>query len=230
MSRLHQSPTTSRHWATEQVMSSKPVRRNEHKHRGLHNRTHSPRLSFMTDPGTRRRDVTWEDPLVSAALARDLSGLDYLLGIAEGRIAPPPIAALIGMNIVRVEPGRVTFGLDVGEHLYNPIGSVHGGVFCTLLDSAMGCAVHSSLDRGQAYTTLELKVNIVKALTLNTPSVAATGQVISGGRRVVTASGQITGPDGGLYAHATTTCLVFEPRPAQEEEPSGSSGENGHGR
>jgi acyl-coenzyme A thioesterase PaaI-like protein len=83
---------------------------------------------------------------------------------------------------------------------------------------------------------LELKVNIVKALTLNTPSVAATGQVVSGGRRIVTASGQITGADGTLYAHATTTCLVFEPRPvqekgpAQEEEPSGRSGRNGHGR
>jgi len=251
------------------VLKAGPL--HEHKHRGLHNRTHYPRLSFMKEPGTptaetaksvvappvgavssggaslagesgesgsptaRRRDVTWEDPLVGAALARDLSGLDYLLGIAEGRIPPAPIAALLGMSIVQVEPGQVTFGLDVGEHLYNPIGSVHGGVFCTLLDSAMGCAVHSSLDRGQAYTTLELKVNIVKALTLNTPSVAATGQVISGGRRVVTASGQITGPDGTLYAHAATTCLVFEPRPAQEqpaqeEEPSGRSAENGHGR
>ena len=178
----------------------------------------------------RRREVTWENPLVSAALARDMSGLDYLLGIAEGRISPPPIAALLGMRIVRIEPGQVTFGLDVGEHLYNPIGSVHGGVFCTLLDSAMGCAVHTSLDRGQAYTTLELKVNLVKALTLNTPSVTATGQLISGGRRVVTASGQITGPDGALYAHATTTCLVFEPQPARKPGPSGHSGENGHGR
>ena len=165
-------------------------------------------------PPVRRREVTWQDPLVSAALARDLSGLDYLLGIAEGRFPPPPIAALLGMSILSVAPGQVTFGLDVGEHLYNPIGSVHGGVFCTLLDSAMGCSVHASLDRGQAYTTLELKVNIVKALTLNTPSVTATGQVISAGRRVATASGQITGPDGTLYAHATTTCLVFEPRPS----------------
>src|SRR5207245_2049723 len=84
-----------------------------------------------------------------------------------------------GMSVVSVEKGQVSFGLDVGEHLYNPIGSVHGGVFCTLLDSAMGCAVHSSLDRGQAYTTLELKVNIVKALTLSTPGVVATGQVVS---------------------------------------------------
>ena len=177
----------------------------------------------------RRRDVTWEDPLVSAALARDMSGLDYLLGVADGRIPPPPIASLLGMSILRIEPGQATFGLDVGEHLYNPIGSVHGGVFCTLLDSAMGCAVHASLDRGQAYTTLELKVNMVRALTMNTPSVTATGQVISGGRRVVTASGQIAGPDGTLYAHATTTCLVFEPRLAQEE-PACRSTENGHER
>jgi uncharacterized protein (TIGR00369 family) len=176
----------------------------------------------------RRRDVTWQDPLLGAMLARDLNGLEYLLAIAEGRIPPPPIAVLLGMSIVSVEPGQVTFGLDVGEHLYNPIGSVHGGVFCTLLDSAMGCAVHTSLDRGQAYTTLELKVNIVKALTVDTPSVAATGQVVSAGRRVVTASGQITGPDGALYAHATTTCMVFEPRPAHA--PASRSAGNGRGR
>jgi uncharacterized protein (TIGR00369 family) len=178
----------------------------------------------------RRRDVTWQDPLVGAALARDLSGLEYLLAIWQGRIPPPPIAILLGMSIVSVEPGQVTFGLDVGEHLYNPIGSVHGGVFCTLLDSAMGCAVHTSLDRGQAYTTLELKVNMVRALTMDTPGVAATGQVVSAGRRVVTASGQITGPDGALYAHATTTCLVFEPRPAPPRAPAGQSAGNGHGR
>ena len=175
----------------------------------------------------RHREVSWEDPLVSAAQALDLSGLDFLRGIIVGRIPPPPIAVLFGMSILAAEPGQVTFGLDVGEHLYNPIGSVHGGVFCTILDSAMGCAVHSSLDRGQAYTTLELKVNIVKALTVKTPSVVATGQVISAGRRVVTASGQITGPDGTLYAHATTTCLVLaRPAPGQEQRGRG----NGDGR
>jgi uncharacterized protein (TIGR00369 family) len=161
----------------------------------------------------RRREVTWEDPLVGAALAQDMSGLEFLRALAAGQVAPPPIAQLMGMSIVGVEPGQVSFGLKVGEYLYNPIGSVHGGVFCTLLDSAMGCAVHSSLDRGQAYTTLELKVNLVKALTVRTPNVVATGQVVSTGRRVATASGQITGPDGTLYAHATTTCLIFEPRP-----------------
>ena len=169
-------------------------------------------LSLEEAGDVRQRTVTWQDPLVGAALARDLSGLEYLLGIAEGRIPGPPIAALLGMSIRSVERGRVAFGLDIGEHLYNPIGSVHGGVFCTLLDSAMGCAVHSSLGRGQAYTTLELKVNLVRALTVNTPDVTATGQVMSAGRRVATATGQITGPDGTLYAHATTTCLIFEAR------------------
>jgi uncharacterized protein (TIGR00369 family) len=175
----------------------------------------------------RRREVTWQDPLVGAALARDLSGLDYLRAIAEGRIPPAPIAALLGMSILQVEPGHVVFGLDVGEHLYNPIGSVHGGVFCTLLDSAMGCAVHASLDRGQAYTTLELKVNIVKALTTKTPSVVATGQVVSAGRRVITASGQITGPDGLLYAHATTTCLLLDARSAEGSPARPAAGLNG---
>src|ERR1700691_4538742 len=175
----------------------------------------------------RQRVVSWEDPMVGAALAAGLSGLDYLRGIAEGRIAPAPIAALLGMTVERIERGEVTFGLEVGEHLYNPIGSVHGGVFCTLLDSAMGCAVHASLDRGQAYTTLELKVNIVKTLTTKTPGVVATGQVVSAGRRVITASGQITGPDGTLYAHATTTCLVLDPRSAAGQEARPAAGLNG---
>jgi uncharacterized protein (TIGR00369 family) len=160
----------------------------------------------------RRREVTWQDPLVSAALALEMSGLDYLTAVAKGTIARPPVAALLGMGIERIESGRATFGLDVGEHLYNPIGSVHGGIFATLLDSAMGCAVHSTLPSGRAYTTLELKVNLVKALTIDTPKVTAEGVVISAGRRVATASGQIVGPDGTLFAHATTTCLLFDAR------------------
>jgi uncharacterized protein (TIGR00369 family) len=183
-------------------------------------------LAEPAAPVERRREVTWADPLVGAALARDMSGLDYLRGIAAGRIPAAPIAALMGLSLVRAEPGQVTFRLDVGEHLYNPIGSVHGGVFCTLLDSAMGCSVHASLSRGQAYTSLELKVNFIKPLTLNTPSVVATGQVISLGRRVATASAQITGPDGTLYAHGTTTCLIFDARPGQSGPPEGNG--DGH--
>jgi uncharacterized protein (TIGR00369 family) len=161
----------------------------------------------------RSRTVSWEDPLLGAARALELSGLDFLRAIADGRIAAPPIAVLLGMRLSEVEPGRVQFKLEVGEHLYNPIGSVHGGVFCTLLDSCMGCAVHSTLPIGQAYTTLELKVNLVKPLTVHTSSVVAEGEVLTSGRRVATASGRILGPDGTLYAHGTTTCLIFEAPP-----------------
>jgi uncharacterized protein (TIGR00369 family) len=187
----------------------------------LHDRTQPSIVSFVkalttaADQPTgleydRRREVTWQDPLVGAALALEMSGLDYLRAVADGTIARPPVAALLGMTIERIDPGTVTFGLDVGEHLYNPIGSVHGGIFATLLDSAMGCAVHSMLPAGRAYTTLELKVNLVKALTVDTPKVTGEGEVISAGRRVATASGRLVGPEGTLFAHATTTCLVFD--------------------
>jgi uncharacterized protein (TIGR00369 family) len=171
----------------------------------------------------RRREVTWQDPLVGAALALEMSGLDYLRAVANGTIARPPIAALLGMGIERVDPGAVTFVLNVGEHLYNPIGSVHGGIFATLLDSAMGCAVHSILPTGRAYTTLELKVNLVRALTVDTPKVTAEGEVLSSGRRVATASGRLVGPDGTLFAHATTTCLVFDSAVAPGGAARGSS-------
>jgi uncharacterized protein (TIGR00369 family) len=169
-------------------------------------------------PTERSREVTWDDPLVSAALAGRMSGLDYLRAIADGRIAQPPLAALLGMRIDTVEPGRVTFNLDVGEHLYNPIGSMHGGVFCTLLDSAMGCAVHSSSPLGRAYTTLELKVNLVKAIRVDTPMVVGVGELISTSRRVATAAGRIIGPDGTRFAHATT-CLVFDVPPSSDGVP-----------
>ena len=191
------------------------------KHSGLHHRTQPSTVSLVTELTTmaqqptglergRRREVIWQDPLVGAALALEMSGLDYLRAVAGGTIARPPVAALLGMGIERIDQGTVTFGLEVGEHLYNPIGSVHGGIFATLLDSAMGCAVHSTLPAGRAYTTLELKVNLVKALTMDTPKVTADGQVISAGSRVATASGRLVGPDGTLFAHATTTCLVFD--------------------
>ncbi len=202
-------------------MSEKLLRSTSEKGSGLHYRTHWHTLSFvkeLTEPSRRptelrhgrRREVTWQDPLISAALALDMSGLDYLRAIADDTIPRPPVAALLGMGIERIDPGNVTFSLDVGEHLYNPIGSVHGGVFATLLDSAMGCAVHSMLPVGRAYTTLELKVNFVKALTVDTPLVTAEGEVISAGRQDTTAAGRLVGPDSELFAHATTTCLIFD--------------------
>ncbi len=167
----------------------------------------------------RRRVVTWEDPLAGAALSTQLSGLEYLQSIVDGRVPPPPVAVLLGMEIVEVAYGRAVFSIAVGEYLYNPIGSVHGGIFCTLLDSSMACAVHSTLPAGKTYTTLELKVNLVKPLRIGTPEVRSEGKVLSSGRRVATASGQILGLDGALYAHATTTCLLFDLPPVNENEP-----------
>jgi uncharacterized protein (TIGR00369 family) len=167
----------------------------------------------------RRRVVTWADPLPGAALSVQLSGLEFLQSIVAGRVPPPPVMLLLGIGMVEVAHGRAVFSLDVGEHLYNPIGSVHGGVFCTLLDSAMACAVHSTLPQGKGYTTLELKVNLVKPLRVSTPTVLGEGKVLSSGRRVATASGQILGPDGALYGHGTTTCLIFDlPSPNEAQE------------
>lgn len=162
----------------------------------------------------RRRVVEWSDPSLTAATAAGLTGVDFLQAIARGEIPQAPVAALLGMRVAEVEPGRVVFELRVGEYLYNPIGSVHGGIISTVLDSAMGCAVHSNLTRGQGYTTLELKVNFDRALTVAVPVVRAEADIVTSGRRVATAVGRLVGPDGTLYAHASTTCLVFDVAPS----------------
>ena len=120
------------------------------------------------------------------------------------------MAQTLGITGIEVEEGRVTFRAEPAEFHYNPIGVVHGGLALTMLDSAMGCAGQTLLPAGAAYTTLELKLNIVRAVGLNVPLVRAMGQVIHVGRQMATAEGKLVGPDGTLYAHATTTCLVFE--------------------
>ena len=163
----------------------------------------------LTRADGRRREVSWSDPAPAAAAAMRLDGLAFLHAIADGELPAPPVAALLGMRLVAVEPGRVTFAMDVGEHLYNPLGSVHGGVFSALLDSALACAVHSLLPSGVGYTTVDLTVHLVKRLTAHTPAVEAVGEVVSLGSRVATATGRITAPDGSPYAHATATCLLL---------------------
>jgi uncharacterized protein (TIGR00369 family) len=138
-----------------------------------------------------------------------LSGAEFLQAICDGKIVAPPIAETLDFFAVEGEPGRVVFqGTPSFKH-YNPMGSVHGGYFCTLLDSAVGCAVHSTLPKGVGYTTLEIKVNLVRALTMKTGPVRAEGRVIQVGSRVGTAEGRIVDANGKLYAHATTTCLIF---------------------
>ncbi|NWG25329.1 MAG: PaaI family thioesterase [Pseudorhodoplanes sp.] len=140
-------------------------------------------------------------------LAQD--GLTFLQGIIDGRFPRPPITDTLGFGLVRVEKGLAAFEGEPQIRHYNPIGVVHGGFAMTLLDSALGCAVHSTLAKGEAYTTLEIKVNLVRPLTRDTGPVIAEGRIVYRGRTLGTAEGDIKDRSGKLYAHATTTCMVF---------------------
>jgi len=153
--------------------------------------------------------VSWADPVESARAGTTLSGLEYMRAIAEGKFPAAPIALLMGFAVEEVEQGRVVFAVEPGEHHYNPIGVVHGGLAATLLDSAMGCAVHTLLPRGRGYTTLEIKVNYVRALNRESGRVRAVATVIHMGGRTATAEGRVVDASGKLYAHGTTTCLLF---------------------
>lgn len=148
--------------------------------------------------------------------ALGLSGLEVFEAIFAGELPAPPMGVTLDFVPIRMEPGLAVFqGRPMRRH-YNPLGTVHGGWFATLLDSAVGCAVHSTLPAGKGYTTLEIKVNLVRSLTDSVPLVRAEGKVIHTGRQVAMAQGRIVGPDGKLYAHATTTCMVFDYPPATQ--------------
>jgi uncharacterized protein (TIGR00369 family) len=157
----------------------------------------------------RSRVTTWEDPRETFSRIQGLDGLDALRAMAAGELPPPPIAQTLGFRLIEVERGRATFTVEPAEFHYNPIGVVHGGLALTLLDSAMGCALQSTLDAGVAYTTLEVKANFVRSLTSDTGEVRCTGTVVHAGRTVATAEGRIEGPDGRLYAHGTSTLLIL---------------------
>ena len=159
----------------------------------------------------RPRTFSWHDPLETAQAARGLAGLDFLRRIAAGELPQPPIAYTLDYALLEVEQGRAVFGFRPAEMHYNPIGMVHGGIPCTLLDSAMGCAVHSTLPAGVGYTTLELKVNIVKAIGKDTGFLRAEGKLIHAGRSTAVAEGRLVDEAGKLYAHATTTCMILRP-------------------
>ena len=150
------------------------------------------------------------DPRKVAERGLELSGLDYIGAILGGGLPVPPIAELMGFRLVEAEPGRAVFEMEAGPEHYNPIGSVHGGVALTLLDSAMGCAVHTLLEAGVGYTTLELKTNFVRPITSDTGVIRCEGIVIHQGSRIATAEGKLTDPNGKLLAHGTTTCLIFQ--------------------
>ncbi|MFG5409294.1 PaaI family thioesterase [Piscinibacter sakaiensis] len=138
------------------------------------------------------------------------TGMEVFALMLSGALPYPPIAETLDFQLVEVAHGRAVFqGTPLLRH-YNPLGSVHGGWFATLLDSALGCAVHTTLAAGRGYTTAELKVNIVRPLSTRVPLVRAIGEVIHLGRRMATADARLVGPDGKLYAHGSTTCFLFD--------------------
>lgn len=149
-----------------------------------------------------------------AKAALGLAGIDYLRAMMRGEHPPPPMARLMGFALDSVEEGRAVFSVEPAEFHYNPIGVVHGGLLSTLLDSAMGCAVHSTLPAGVGYTTTDLHVHLVRAVTAATGRLMARAEVVHVGRRMITATGTVLGPDQKLYAHATTTCFVLRPEGA----------------
>jgi uncharacterized protein (TIGR00369 family) len=157
----------------------------------------------------RSRTYDWEDPTVSAAAVGRSTGLEFLREIAVGRLPAPPIGATLSFTIEEVEHGRVVFSLIPGEEHYNPIGSVHGGVYATLLDSAAGCAVQSTLPQGTGYTSLDLTVKFLRPITVDTGKVRAIGTVLNGGRRTALAEAQLLDSTDRLLAHATSSCMIF---------------------
>ncbi len=162
----------------------------------------------------RTRTFTWGDPMLAAAAAQTLSGLDFLQAMARGDHPAPAI----GFDELpfEIERGKAAFFFEPREFHYNPIGSVHGGVLSTLLDSAMACAVQSMLPAGVIYTTLELKVNFVRAVRAGAGVMRCEGTLLSIGRRIATAEGRLLDPSGRLCAHATTTCMIVEAEKAKD--------------
>ncbi|MCW2636923.1 MAG: thioesterase superfamily protein [Blastococcus sp.] len=157
----------------------------------------------------RSRTVSWHDPMVTAAGALERSGLETLAAIRDGILPPPPIAVLMQFDIRVLEEGRVEFACTLDESVYNPIGVVHGGLVCTLLDTVVGCAVHSTLPQGLGYTSIELKVNYLRPVHATSGPLTAVGRVVKPGRRVAFAEGEVLDAAGRVVATASSSLLVF---------------------
>jgi uncharacterized protein (TIGR00369 family) len=156
------------------------------------------------------RNINKSYGTVSAARQKAMSGLEFVQGLANGILPLNTIARTLGYDIVEAVDGRVVVVADPDDTLLNPAGTVHGGFAATLLDSCMGLAIQSTLDKGISQTTLEFKISLVRPITPETGEIRAEGVVLSRGRRVGTAEGKITDRNGRLLAHGTTTCLIFE--------------------
>jgi uncharacterized protein (TIGR00369 family) len=159
--------------------------------------------------GVRSRTITWTDPARGRFKARALNGLERLVAIQRGELAPPPAAALLGMQLDEVAAGRTVFSILADEIHENPMGTMHGGIVAALVDTAMACALSSLLPADAGFTTLELKTNYVRAITQSTGRVHAEGSVVHSGGRVATTEARVYDDSGALYAHATSTCLIM---------------------
>jgi uncharacterized protein (TIGR00369 family) len=164
------------------------------------------------------RLVTWRDPITTQTTAASMPGLSFWRAVADGHLPPPPIAELMRMRVVEVEDGRVTFDCTPDASMYNPLGIVHGGAMCTLLDTATACALHTTLAEGVSYTSIEIKVNYLKAVTVDSGTLTAVGTVVKAGSRIGFAEAELTDASGKLVATATSTLLIIDSR-----SPAGNS-------
>jgi len=158
----------------------------------------------------RTRLIEWEDPMKGAKEALTISGIEYLKAMSDAKFPLPPLLYTLDFSVTTIESGNVVFEFTPQEFHYNPIGTVHGGVISAILDSAMGCSVHSLLPAGKGYTTLELKVNFLKAITIKTGKLKTIGKVINLGGRTALVEAQLIDDNNIIYAHAVSTCLILK--------------------
>lgn len=164
----------------------------------------------QTQDATRTRSFAWSDPAEHAALLGRRSGLELLQAMSRGELPPPPVMQLIGIEDFIAEEGTVTVVLRPQEFHYNPLGTVHGGMLSTVLDTAAACSVHTTLPAGVGYTSLDLNVKFLRPATIGSGLLTTTGSVLQRGRRTALAEARTTDEAGKLIAHATSTCMIFE--------------------
>jgi uncharacterized protein (TIGR00369 family) len=169
-------------------------------------------MGAMTGEGTRSRTISWTDPARTRFQVRNRDGYERLAAIKRGEVDPPPAAALLGMTLDELERGRTVFSLVADEMHENPMGTMHGGIVATLVDTAMGCAVASTLPSDAGFTTLDLSTKFVRPITAATGRVHAEGRVVHGGGQVATTEARVYDDAGVLYAHATSTCMILRRR------------------
>lgn len=177
----------------------------------------------QTQATARTRTFTWSDPTEHADQLGRRSGLDLLRGMIAGEFPAPPVMHLLDMGAMTAEEGRVTVDLEPQEFHYNPLGGVHGGVLSTLLDTAAGCAVHTTLPAGMGYTSLDLSVKFLRPVTVASGLLRCEGTVLQRGRRTALAEAKLTDAAGRLVAHATSTCLLFPLEADRGHRPRGST-------